>query len=62
MGKRSRVPDRDEDIAKLTLEELNAEIARCEGRLEFAPSAYLKRVFEKRIHWLKTLRCVREAQ
>jgi len=62
MGKRTGVSNREEDIAKLTLQELNTEIARCESRLECAPNAYLKKAFEKRIHWLKKLRSRRGTQ
>jgi hypothetical protein len=56
MGRRTRISTDDEDIAKLTMEELVAEIARCERRLAIAPNAYQKKAFEKRIQWLKKLR------
>ncbi|MBA3510678.1 hypothetical protein [Sphingomonas sp.] len=56
MGKRSGVLDHESDILKLSLEELDAEIARCEMRLKIAPTSYLRKSFEKRIHWLGRIR------
>ena len=56
MGKRSRVLDYEADIPNLTLAELDAEIARCRVRLKLAPTAYLRKSFEKRIHWLGRVR------
>jgi hypothetical protein len=51
MGKRSGVLDHEEDILKLTVQELDTEIARCEARFQIAPTSYLRKSFEKRIHW-----------
>ena len=56
MGKRSGVLDHEEDILKLTIRELDAEIARCEMRREIAPTSSLRKSFEKRIHWLGRIR------
>ena len=56
MGKRSDFPDLESDIAKLTLEELNAEIARCKTRMKIAPTAHLHKAFFKRIVLLETKR------
>ncbi len=56
MGKRSGVLDHDADILRLTLAELDAEIARCETRRAFAPDATGRKAFDKRIHWLNQLR------
>lgn len=56
MGKRSGVLDHEEDVLKLSLAELDAEIARCEARRKIAPSAYLRKSFDKRIHWLGRIR------
>jgi hypothetical protein len=52
MGKRSGVLDRESDIAKLTDKELAAEISRCETRKSLAETAYLRKSFTNRIHWL----------
>jgi hypothetical protein len=56
MGQRSGVLDHDEDIAKLTLEELDAEIARCTMRMRIAPNLYQRRSFFKRLTRLEALR------
>jgi hypothetical protein len=56
MGRRSRVPDDIEDYAKLTLGELNAEIARCRSRMDIAPTAYLRKSFFKRTVRLEAYR------
>jgi hypothetical protein len=56
MGKRSGVLDHEEAVLKLSLNELDAEIARCRSRLAIAPSKLLQKSFAKRIHWLTRLR------
>jgi hypothetical protein len=56
MGKRSGILDQEEDILKLSLCELDAEIRRCKGRLKIAPTSYLRKAFEKRIHKLTRIR------
>ena len=56
MGKRSGVIDHEEGLAKLSLAELDAEIARCEMRLKIAPTTRQKKQFESRIHWLQRFR------
>lgn len=56
MGKRSGVIDHEEDLAKLTLVELDAEIARCRMRLKISPNRQLQKSFESRIHWLERFR------
>ncbi|MFC3711444.1 hypothetical protein ACFOMD_02610 [Sphingoaurantiacus capsulatus] len=56
MGKRTGVLEHEADVLKLTLAELDAEIARCEMRLRIARTAYLSKEFEKRIHWLQRIR------
>jgi len=56
MGKRSGVLDNEEDIMKLSLEELDEEISRCSIRLGIAPTSNLRKSFKKRIHWLTKLR------
>jgi len=56
MGRRSGVIDDEGEILKLTLPEIDAEIARCEMRRGIARSAYLKKSFAKRIHWIGRIR------
>ena len=56
MGKRTGVLNHEEDILKLTIEALDAEIDRCEMRQKIAPNLYQRRQFEKRIHWLSKIR------
>jgi hypothetical protein len=56
MGKRSGVIETEEGLARLSLAELDAEIARCKLRFQFAPNKRQQRAFEKRIHWLKRFR------
>ena len=59
MGRRSGVLEREEDIEKLTLKALDAEIERCKLRARLAPTTHLRRAFEKRVHWLEELRARR---
>jgi hypothetical protein len=56
MGKRTGVLQHEADILKLTLADLDVEIARCEMRRKIAPTVYERRSFEKRIHWLGKIR------
>jgi hypothetical protein len=56
MGKRSGVIEHEEELATLTLAELDAEIRRCKLRLKFATSRQLRKAFEKRVHWLERFR------
>lgn len=56
MGKRSGIIDHEEGLAKLSLAELDAEIARCEIRRKIASSAQLRKRFESRIQWLQRFR------
>ena len=53
MGKRSGVPHRDEELEKLSREELEAELKRSQVRLSTAPSAKAAKQWHKRIHWLE---------
>ena len=50
------------DIAKLTDEELAAEIARCEVRLKLAATSYLRKSFTSRINWLSQIQQHRIAE
>lgn len=56
MGKRSGVIDHEEGLAALSLAELDSEIERCRMRLKIAPTRYLRKSFESRIHWLERFR------
>jgi len=59
MGKRSGVPGTEDELSRLTAEELNAELARCKLRLNIAKSIsnqIQRKAFEKRIHRLERLR------
>jgi hypothetical protein len=56
MGKRSGVIDGEEDLAKLSLAELDSEIDRCRMRLKLASTSQLRKSFESRIHWLERFR------
>lgn len=60
MRKRSGVLRHEEEIGRLTLKELDAEISRRETRLRIAPDTYQRRSFEKRLHWLRRIRDRRE--
>jgi hypothetical protein len=53
MGKRSGVPHTDEELAKLSREELEAELRRSRLRLTIAGSAKMAKLWHKRIHWLE---------
>jgi hypothetical protein len=53
MGKRSGVPHTDDELAKLSREELDAEVQRSRVRLKIAGSAKEAKRWHKRIHWLE---------
>ena len=54
MGKRSGIPHRDDELGKLSREELQTELDRSRVRLGFAPSAKMAKQWHKRIHWLES--------
>lgn len=54
MGKRSGVPHRDEELEKLSREELKAELERSRVRLRYTPSAKMAKQWHKRMHWLES--------
>jgi len=54
MGKRSAIPHRDDELDKLSNEELLSEIERSRMRLSIAPSAKMSKQWHKRIHWLES--------
>ena len=53
MGKRSGVPHRDDELAALTRDEIDAELARARQRLSIPGSAKAAKAWRKRIHWLE---------
>jgi hypothetical protein len=53
MGKRSGVPHTDDELERLSVEELQAELARSHLRLNTAPSVKVGKQWHKRIHWLE---------
>jgi hypothetical protein len=53
MGKRSGVPHTDDELAKLSREELAAELERSRVRLTIAGSTKMAKQWHKRIHWLE---------
>jgi hypothetical protein len=62
MGKRSGVVDNERDITRLTDQEVAAEIDRCIIRRQLATSAYLRRSFASRLHWLTKVQTRRAAE
>lgn len=53
MGKRSGVPHRDDELEQLSLGELQAELERSRARGSIAPSSKMKKLWDKRVHWLE---------
>ena len=53
MGKRSGVPHRDDELAKLSATEIEAEIARARARLRTDIGAKRGKDWHKRIYWLE---------
>ncbi|MXO66370.1 hypothetical protein GRI91_11430 [Altererythrobacter endophyticus] len=62
MGKRSGVPHRDDELDKLSSDELRSELARSRTRLSIAPSTKMAKLSQKRIHWLESALAVREIE
>ena len=56
MGRRSGVAETEEDVAKMSLEELNVEIGRCLQGFEYGGSSQGRKGFFKRLVWLETMR------
>ncbi|RST31883.1 hypothetical protein HMF7854_14325 [Sphingomonas ginkgonis] len=54
MGKRSGVPHTDEELAALSLEELQTELQRSRMRLSIPQSTKMSKQWHKRIHWLES--------
>jgi hypothetical protein len=53
MGKRSGVPHTDDELERLSKDELQVELGRSRSRLTIAPSAKVAKQWHKRIHWLE---------
>lgn len=53
MGKRSGVPDTAAEIAALSVEELEREIARVKSRLRLGTRSLVTKAFEKQLHLLE---------
>jgi hypothetical protein len=56
MRNRSGTIEQDDEVAKLTLAELNAEIERSLDRYSRAPNPYQRKAFFRRVAWLEELR------
>jgi hypothetical protein len=56
MRRRSGVLTHDEQLLKLSLGDMDKEIARCEMRRKIAPSALLRKAFERRLRQLRRIR------
>ena len=54
MGKRSGVPHRSDELAKLAQDQLEAELQRARMRLTIAGSAKIARQWYQRIHLLES--------
>ena len=53
MGKRSGVPHRDDELAALSLAEIEAELQGARATLKWTPSAKGAKAVRKRIYWLE---------
>ena len=53
MGKRSGVPHTDDELEKLSRDELQAELQHSKVRLTIAANAKTAKKWHKRIHWLE---------
>ncbi len=54
MGKRSGVPHREDELAALWPQELEAELARWRTGLAIAAGARQAKAWRKRLHWLES--------
>lgn len=54
MGKRSGVPHRDDELEKLSHDELQAELKRSRTRLSISPSAKMAKQWRKRFQWIES--------
>jgi len=53
MGRRSGVVEHESGLARLSMAEIDAEIARCRTRAGIASGTRQRKAFESRIHWLE---------
>lgn len=53
MGKRSGIPHREEELAVASDAQVHAYLADARTRLTWAPSAKMRKLFEKQVHWLE---------
>jgi len=56
MGKRSGVAETEDDVAKLTLAEINKEIERCENGANSGGTSQGRKSFFKRLVWMEKVR------
>jgi hypothetical protein len=56
VGKRSATPETNEDVARLSLRELNAQISRARRGYELSGSSQGCKAFFKRLVWLEAER------
>jgi len=56
MRNRSGVADNENDVAALTLDQLNREIARVKSGYEYGGTSQARKSFFKRLIWLEGLR------
>ena len=56
MGRRSGVADTGEEVAKLSLDELNVEIKRCLQGAEHGGTSQGRKAIFKRLVWLESMR------
>jgi hypothetical protein len=56
MGKRSGLPETKEGVAKLTLEQLNAEIARCLSGAKRGGTSQGRKSYFDRLVWYEKMR------
>lgn len=56
MGRRSGVAETEDEVAKLSLDELNREVWRCLDGSQYAGSSQARKSFFKRLVWLEKTR------
>jgi hypothetical protein len=56
MGRRSGVAETEEEVAKLSIDQLNVEIERCLQGFDYGGSSQGRKSFFKRLVWLEKMR------
>lgn len=56
MGRRSKLPETKEDVAKLSLDHLNAEIERCLSGYNEGGTSQARKAFFDRLVWYEKMR------